>query len=120
MVVVAVAVWYIMGMAPAAFISGTATFGPGTDNVTFTPDARMAPSPILAADWRYSVLTPAGTPRYPAVGWIRGDNVAVLIVRRSLVIGELTTMPATGVVIGDTLRIQYRERDFWDFTIRAG
>jgi len=106
LVVVAIVIIYVMRAAPTALITGTASLG--TDNVTFNPGSATTPSPIPAADWRYVVLRPDGTTR---VDWRDGVG--------NLTIGVPTTMEAPGVQGNDTLRIQYKEKNYWDFTIRA-
>jgi hypothetical protein len=107
MVVVAVAVWYIMGMAPAAFISGIATLAPG-DNVVFTPDARMVPNPIPAPDWRYLILDEN---KIAKGVWATDPH--------ELRIGDPNVIdPVPVVVRGDFLRIQYRLDEFWDFKVK--
>ena len=107
LVIVAVAIYYITRAAPTALITGTASLG--TNNVTFNPGSATTPSPIPAADWRYVVLNENKAQKYPATGWGPGVDV--------LRIGTPITMTAEGVVRNDYLRIQYKEKDYWDFTI---
>lgn len=106
LVVVAVAVYYVIGVGGGPTIIGTATLS--DNNLRFTPEEGLNPDP-LTDDWEWSVWTSAGA---SVLGWTADST--------NLTVGTTVTLSTTAstVNVGDELRIKSGDKSY-AFTIVA-
>jgi hypothetical protein len=105
LVVVAVAVYYVIGVGKGPTIAGTATLD--NDTLYFTPEEGLSPDPYTS-DWEWSV-------------WSNGTSVISWATSSTdLTVGNTITVSATAgaASVGDELRIKAEGKSY-NFTILA-
>lgn len=109
LLIVAAGIGILAALRPPAFsIRGTAS--KDGDNIVFTPSTGMVPTTIPATEWDYAVYRGA-TRIYPtAKDWESGTAT----LERAIP----TVIVATGVQVGDVLKIRYKGEIF-DTLIRG-
>lgn len=98
LIIVAIAVYYIMTVGPAAVITGSAELKSGDPTaVIFTPATTMAPAKIKAADWEWAIYRDAT---------LLGSGPGVADLERGKPV-ELDIVPSAAS--GDKVKIKYKE-----------
>ncbi len=105
LVVVAVAVYYVIGVGKGPTISGTATLSDNT--LYFTPEEGLSPDPY-SDDWEWSVWSNGSS----VISWTTSST--------NLTVGNTITVSgsAGAASVGDELRIKAEGKSY-SFTIQA-